>query len=127
MSVAWLFSWAASPASAAQLHEACKADMDKYCSSVTPGAGRMMACIYAHEDIIADGCDESAGDMLDILDSVLGTAGDAIAICLPDIKKHCSDTKFGQGRILRCLDEKSSELEAECGAVVGEFKQHFAE
>ena len=33
------------------VREACKADKEKFCSTVTPGdTERMLACAYAHED-----------------------------------------------------------------------------
>ena len=117
----WLGLTGAQMVTAAPLHEACKADLEKYCSAVTPGAGRIMACLYAHEEVISDACDEATSDMSDIIDSVLGVAGDAIAICLPDIKKHCADTKLGEGRLLSCLDDKSSELGADCKGIVSRF------
>ncbi len=28
----------------------CKAEIEKYCKNVTPGQGRVLACLYAYED-----------------------------------------------------------------------------
>jgi hypothetical protein len=112
---------------AAPLHEACDADIAKYCGQITPGNGRILACIYAHEEFISDSCDEATSDMTDVIDAVLGTVGDAIAICLPDIKEHCSDTKFGGGRILSCLMDNKSNLNDDCNAVVSEIVDHLVE
>ena len=30
--------------------EACKPEIETYCSQVTPGDGRLLACFVAHED-----------------------------------------------------------------------------
>jgi hypothetical protein len=35
---------------------ACKADYDKYCSGVTPGGGRIIACLNKQRDALSDSC-----------------------------------------------------------------------
>src|SRR6187431_584678 len=44
-----------------KIESACGEDIKKYCSAVTPGSGRLLYCIQAHEDKITDGC----GSVLD--------------------------------------------------------------
>ncbi len=39
-----------------KLETACGEDVKKFCSTVTPGEGRIMYCMQAHEDKISDGC-----------------------------------------------------------------------
>ncbi len=36
--------------------EACETEITAYCSQVTPGEGRLLACFYAHEDKISGRC-----------------------------------------------------------------------
>ncbi len=43
--------------SAQSIFESCAKDLEVYCSQVTPGDGRISACIYAHEDKVSDECD----------------------------------------------------------------------
>ena len=38
------------------LQEACKEDIKNYCSNVTPGEGRLLACAAAHEDKLSGQC-----------------------------------------------------------------------
>src|SRR4051812_49182110 len=40
-----------------KLHAACDDDLKKYCSTVTPGAERLLFCMMAHEDKISTKCD----------------------------------------------------------------------
>jgi Golgi apparatus protein 1 len=40
-----------------KLRAACGDDITKYCSSVTPGEGRLLYCMIAHEDKISTKCD----------------------------------------------------------------------
>jgi hypothetical protein len=35
---------------------ACKADYEKYCSGVTPGGGRIIACLNKQRDALGDAC-----------------------------------------------------------------------
>ena len=35
---------------------ACKADYEKYCSGVTPGGGRIVACLNKQRDALGDAC-----------------------------------------------------------------------
>ena len=36
--------------------EACKPDVDKFCSGVAEGGGRIMACLKQHESELSDAC-----------------------------------------------------------------------
>jgi hypothetical protein len=35
---------------------ACKADYDKYCAGITPGGGRIVACLNKQRDRLSDTC-----------------------------------------------------------------------
>ena len=101
-------------AAAAPMHDACKAELSKYCDTVTPGDGRLMACLYAHEDKISNGCDEATDDISSILDTVLAKIEEVQSQCAADLEKLCGGVKYGEGRILTCLKDNSSSLTAEC-------------
>lgn len=111
---------APSIASAQDVLEACAEDIDKFCSQVTLGNGRLLACMYAHEDKISDSCDTAIGEAADQLDWFLAEVREAVAKCSVDIEKHCSGVEAGQGRIYACLKLKKGELAAECKGVVDE-------
>ena len=112
--------------SAAPLHEACSADIRHYCDTVTPGNGRLMACLYAHEDKVTEECDSATDDVGDILDTVFATINDVMSECQPDIEKHCSGVDFGEGRIISCLNANSASLADACKAVVPHVAEDLA-
>lgn len=43
----------------AEITAACKADTDQFCKDITPGEGREMACLHAHNDKISQGCKDA--------------------------------------------------------------------
>lgn len=42
--------------------DGCKAEIDTYCSKVTPGQGRVLACLYAHGDKLSAKCEYALYD-----------------------------------------------------------------
>ena len=96
------------------LHKACLPDMDKFCSTVNIGEGRMLACLYAHEDQITEDCDTAMSDTADVLDSFMFNLTTALGQCAEDIDKVCGGVEFGNGRMLSCLKQNSSKVSADC-------------
>ena len=41
---------------AEEIHESCKADVDKLCKDVKPGRGRIIRCLRKHREEISDAC-----------------------------------------------------------------------
>ena len=109
---------ASSATQAQDVLKACEADIKTYCSQVTLGDGRLLACMYAHEDKISPECDVAIADAADQLDWFLSSVREALETCAPDIQKHCADVDAGQGRIYACLRIKKDQIGDDCKAVV---------
>jgi len=105
--------------------EACESEIATYCDQVTPGDGRLMSCMYAHEDKISDTCAASIVDMADALDFLFANVSDALALCSADIEANCATVEFGGGRILSCLKENADKVSSDCQPVVGAFSEKF--
>ncbi len=106
---------------AQSIFESCAKDLETYCGAVTPGNGRTLACIYAHEDKVSDDCDAATENGATLLDWFFETVRYVYDRCADDVQKHCAGTEFGGGRILSCLNEQSSELTDACKEVTAEF------
>ena len=106
---------------AQSIFESCAKDLETYCGAVTPGNGRTLACIYAHEDKVSDDCDAATENGAALLDWFFETVRYVYDRCADDVQRHCAGTEFGGGRILSCLNEKSSELTDACKEVAAEF------
>ena len=106
------------PLSAQPMHEVCRADIRHFCDTVTPGDGRIMACLYAHEDKIDNGCDTATQDVSAAIDSMFGLIANVLSNCTPDIEKHCAGVEAGEGRVLSCLTAHAANWAKPCAEVV---------
>ena len=106
---------------AQSIFESCAKDLETYCAAVIPGNGRTIACIYAHEDKLSDECDAATENAASLLDWFLETVRYVYDQCADDIQNLCAGTKFRDGRIISCLNEKSSELTDACNEVMAGF------
>jgi Golgi apparatus protein 1 len=71
-------------AKVAKLESACAKDIKKYCKTVTPGEGRMIYCMQAHEDKISPQCDYELGEAAASVQASLDSLKDAIIACKAD-------------------------------------------
>src|SRR5262245_53489728 len=97
-----------------KLQAECGADLSKFCSTVTPGEGRLLLCMMAHEDKISTKCDYALYSASRNLGRALNMIEQAADVCWPDIEKHCANVPEGGGRIAQCLLNKKSEVGKDC-------------
>ncbi len=113
-------------AAIAKVRKACAADINNFCSKVTPGEGRLALCMLAHEDQVSDGCFSTVFDVADNIDLALSNISRAADVCGKEIDKHCAAVEPGEGRIAQCLIDKESQLASACRAEVAGVKARFA-
>ena len=105
-------------AKVAKLESACAKDIKKYCRTVTPGEGRMIYCMQAHEDKISAKCvfelEESATSVQTTADALK----DAVIACKAEISGVCGKTLPGQGRIAACLIANKSTASTGCAEAI---------
>ncbi len=108
---------------AQSIFENCETDLKDFCSQVLPGNGRIVACIYAHEDKVSESCDAAIEDKAGLLDGFFESVRYVMDRCADDIQKHCAGVEFGGGRIFSCLVEKTSSLTDDCRTLTPGMKQ----
>jgi Cysteine rich repeat len=98
----------------AKLETACAKDIKKYCKTVTPGEGRMIYCMQAHEDKISTQCDYELEEASSNVQASLDGLKDVIIACKAEITGVCGKTVPGQGRIAACLLANKSSASKDC-------------
>jgi hypothetical protein len=66
----------------------CKIEIEKYCSQVTPGQGRILACLYAHEDKLSAKCEYSLYDAAVQLERAVAALSYVANECNVDLEKY---------------------------------------
>lgn len=105
-----------------ELRSACSQDVKNFCSQVTRGEGRLVACFYAHNDQLSAPCDMAIVETGDKLAAAADKLRTAVAICARDIREHCSSMEPGDGRVFRCLSDNKASLNEGCGRVVNRIQ-----
>ena len=96
------------------LISACESDIENYCSQVTPGEGRMLHCMAAHEDKISGQCEYALYQAATLLEQLSMAIAYVARECETEIETLCSDVVVGEGRILACLDEHEAKVGEGC-------------
>jgi hypothetical protein len=98
--------------------EGCEVEIEAYCSQVSPGEGRMLACFYAHEDKLSGKCQYALYSAAAQLDQAVSALNYVAGECENDIMSLCANVEMGEGRILDCLASQEEAVSAECKAAI---------
>lgn len=109
-------------AMADELMDACDADLKKFCGQVTPGEGRLVFCMMAHEDKISDQCFGAMFDAADGIEFFVSDLKRAADLCDQDIDKLCGSVDPGEGRIAQCLIDNKEKASPDCSAEISEIE-----
>ncbi len=99
----------------------CSKEIETYCSSVTPGGGRLVSCARAHEDKLSSECVYSlnrAGFWLETLARALSYV---VSQCVADALKFCPNVELGEQRVLNCLGENKASLNKYCSLALSDI------
>ena len=94
--------------------EGCKQDIETYCKGVTPGEGRILACLYAYQDKLSNRCEYALYDAAAQLQKAVVALTYLANECRDDLKTYCSDVKPGEGRLLQCIDKNMAKVSVRC-------------
>ena len=92
----------------------CKMEIEKYCSQVTPGQGRILACLYAHEDKLSAKCEYALYDAASQLERAVAALSYVANECNEDLDKFCESIEPGKERLLDCLDKHDKQVSKRC-------------
>jgi hypothetical protein len=106
---------------------ACDPEIKAYCSQVTLGEGRLLACFYAHEDKLSGRCQYALYEAAAELEAFAAAVTHIATECKDDLMKYCAQVELGQGRVGTCLLDHKAELTATCQAAIADVGLEKAE
>ena len=92
----------------------CQQELTQYCDTVTPGEGRLLACLFAHEDKLSGRCDYALYDASAQLERIIAAIAHVASECRADISVHCAKVEMGEGRIMQCLEAADDKVSESC-------------
>jgi hypothetical protein len=92
----------------------CKTELDNYCKDVTPGEGRILACLFAHQDKLSGKCEWALYDSAVRLERAVAALSYAVNECEADLNAYCKDVEAGEGRLLECLEKNDAQVSQRC-------------
>ncbi len=92
----------------------CDKELKTFCKDVTPGEGRVLACLYAFEDKLSGQCEYALYDAAVQLERVVNAVAYAANECREELTKYCSDIKPGEGRLLQCIEKNDAKISKRC-------------
>ncbi len=96
----------------------CKEELQKYCKDVSPGEGRVLACLYAHGDKLSGRCEYALYDAASQLERAVAALSYVVNECSSDLKQYCSGVAAGQGRLLECIQKNDAKVSNRCKQAV---------
>jgi Cysteine rich repeat len=110
-----------------KVESACAMDIKKYCSTVTPGEGRMIYCMQAHEDKISPNCAFELEDAATTIQAAAESLKNGLIACKAEINGVCGKIKPGEGRIATCLLENKSTASTGCAEAIANVQSLASE
>ena len=103
--------------------DGCKTELDTYCKGVTPGEGRILACLYAYQDKLSSRCEYALYDASAQLEKAIVALTYLANECRDDLKTLCSDIKPGEGRLIQCMRKNTDKLGDRCKQAISDVSK----
>ena len=97
-----------------RVQDACRDELRNLCSTVTPGEGRVLLCMQAHEDKISRQCEMALFDASRNVQQATRRVERLAEACWGDIKANCA----GSASIGQCIVDKRASFSPPCQAVI---------
>ena len=105
-------AWAAGPVKT--VVKGCQKEIEGFCKDVTPGQGRILACLYAHNDKLSGSCEYALYDAAVRLERAVAALTYVANECEDDLDKFCAAVEGGEGRLVECLIENEKKVSDRC-------------
>jgi len=87
----------------APLVAACASDLKSHCAEVTPGEGKLWACLEKYESVLSPSCAAKLSERSQWAGEDWRANPKIAAACAAEASSLCADVKPGRGRVVECL------------------------
>jgi OOP family OmpA-OmpF porin len=94
--------------------DGCSKEVNTLCADVPMGGGRVMNCLFDHENQLSAGCKQAIDKGESTIEAALGDANFFGANCAADMQRLCPGVVAGDGRLLACLMDNINNTELRC-------------
>jgi len=94
--------------------DGCKTELETYCKDVTPGEGRVLACLYSRSDKLSGQCEYALYDAAVQLERAVAALSYVVNECKEDLQAHCANVQAGEGRLQKCLEKNDAKVSERC-------------
>jgi sporulation protein YlmC with PRC-barrel domain len=94
-----------------RIRNACGDDIDRFCGDITPGSGRVAACVQAYSDQLSMRCRLTLRRTADRIEKAVQNIADT---CMSAVEQQCGDADD----VRECVKQKASALPQSCQTVV---------
>jgi hypothetical protein len=101
-----------------RLAKACGADIQKYCSKVNLGAGRIRHCLNQNQSKVSAQCRTAVPEVFALLEKRATAQASVLKICDRDIRRVCPGIVSGDGNLLECGLKAERALSAPCNQAI---------
>ncbi len=106
---------------------ACEPEISAYCSQVTLGEGRLLACFYAHEDKLSGRCQWALYEGAAQLEQFAAAITHLAIECHDDLLEFCAEVELGEGRVGTCLLEHKADVTDACRQAIDDVGLEIVE
>ena len=92
----------------------CKVELETFCKDITPGKGRIFACLQAYSDRLSSQCRDAVSDATGQIKVLAAAISFVKSECGEDLQQFCKDVPAGEGRIMNCLEKNDDNLNQRC-------------
>jgi hypothetical protein len=92
----------------------CEKEIKTFCKDVTPGEGRILACLYAHNDKLSGSCEYALYDAAVQLERAVAALTYVANECEDDLDNFCAAVERGEGRLIECLNKNEKKVSDRC-------------
>ena len=103
---------------AAAIKADCAKEIKSQCRNVQEGRGRVLACLYSQDKMLAPKCATTVVASTERLVEAINATADLRRACDADAKRHCTVVRPGDGRLVDCLNLYRKTISQACNAAL---------